>query len=363
MGWIETEIEAVGGAVDFRHFMELALYHPEHGYYAAGPRRPGRTGDYLTAPTASAWYGRVVARLLGGLADAHGPLRLVDVAAGDGSFLAAVDEAAAPGVVGEVVAVERAAPRRAELTQRLRGLGVAVVATPAEVEPALMPTVVHASELYDAVPVHRVIQRGADLCELWVEVAGGRLTWAERPAAPVVAGYFAAHGVELVAGQVAEANLAAATLHAEVLELAGSNGVALVLDYGYPARRLYAPRGRMGGSLATFRRHRVGRDPFEAPGEQDLTAHVNWDDLRRAAAPLGWSEIGLMPLAELLVRGGLEEELAARGLGPEAELTAAVVTARQEVKRLLDPDGMGSDLEALVQGAGAMGRSAAELLS
>ena len=128
----------------------------------------------------------------------------------------------------------------------------------------------------------------------------------------------------------------------------------LVLDYGYEARRLYDARGRAGGSLSTFSRHELGRDPLQAPGEVDLTAHVNWDDLRNAARGAGWTEIGLWPLAEFLIRSGLEQELESRGLGVEAELDAATVTARQEVKRLLDPEGMGSDLKMLVQANGDM---------
>ena len=87
------EIRARGGAVPFDRYMEMALYHPEHGYYTAAAPRYGRAADYLTAPTASEWYPRVVARLMRGLAGVSQPLRIVDVAAGDGSFLAGLIEA------------------------------------------------------------------------------------------------------------------------------------------------------------------------------------------------------------------------------------------------------------------------------
>ena len=110
----------------------------------------------------------------------------------------------------------------------------------------------------------------------------------------------------------------------------------------------------MARSLATFHRHELGRDPLISPGEVDLTAHVNWDDLRGAAAGASWREIGLWPLAEFLVRAGIAEELEAHGLGMDADLDAATITARQEVKRLLDPEGMGSDLKMLVQAKGEM---------
>ena len=63
--WILAAIEAAGGEIGFRRFMEQALYHPEHGYYARNPSPWGRHGDYLTAPTASSWYGDVCGRIIG----------------------------------------------------------------------------------------------------------------------------------------------------------------------------------------------------------------------------------------------------------------------------------------------------------
>jgi len=187
-----------------------------------------------------------------------------------------------------------------------------------------------------------------------VAVNSGALEWSRRPPRDEVAQYFENHGVVLEEGQIAEANLAAEPTHRDLLDSVGDDGLCLVLDYGYESSRLYQPRGRRGGSLSTFHRHELGRDPLVRPGEIDLTAHVNWDDLRNAATASGWQEIGLWPLAEFLVRSGIAEELEDRGLGMEAALDAATVIARQEVKRLLDPEGMGSDLKMLVQAKGEM---------
>ena len=368
MSWIVAEIEARGGAVPFDEFMELALYHPVHGYYSGEKPRYGRDGDFLTAPTSSAWYPRVLARLFIALAGDLKPLRFVDAASGDGSLIWELLKALGQGAgatLAEVVSVERSAAMRSRQLEHLDGAPVPVrwVDDIAGVGARSEPTVVHASELFDAQPVVRVVGRGGGLRELWVHLTGEGLGWEERPARSKVAAYFARHGVHLVEGQLAEANLGALALHRSLLGAAGTDGLALVLDYGYEARRLYDPRGRGGGSLATFRRHRVGRDPLESPGEVDLTAHVNWDDLRAAAAVEGWSEIGLWPLAEFLVRAGIGNELDARGLGMEAELDVATVTARQEVKRLLDPDGMGSDLKVLVQAKGKTEEAARSVFS
>ena len=115
--------------------------------------------------------------------------------------------------------------------------------------------------------------------------------------------------------------------------------------------------------MSTFHNHELGRDPLTLPGEVDLTAHVNWDDLRGAADQVTWREIGLWQLAEFLVRAGIADVLEEHGLGMEADLDAATITARQEVKRLLDPEGMGSDLKMLVQANGDMVDIASKALS
>ena len=368
MFWMVAEIEARGGGVAFDEFMALALYHPEHGYYSGEELRYGRGGDYLTAPTASEWYSRVVARLLTGIADHHGGLRLIDVASGDGALVAGVLGAFDVGsgeVLREVVLVERSDAMRSRQIDRFAQAQVPArwVATISELEPAPGPTVVHASELYDAQPVARVVGRRGGLQEFWVVGDGMKLDWQERPARDEVAAYFERHGVALEEGQIAEANLTAEAMHQRLLTASGDHGLCLVLDYGYEARRLYDPRGRAGGSLATFRRHRVGRDPLETPGEIDLTAHVNWGDLRSAAVAQGWAEVGLWPLAEFLVRAGLADEAEDRGMGMEADLDAATVAARQEIKRLLDPEGMGSDLKVLVQGRGEIAETARSVLN
>jgi SAM-dependent MidA family methyltransferase len=355
--WILREIRKCGGEITFRDFMELALYHPEHGYYTSGSIRWGRAGDFLTAPTASEWYGAVWGGLLTALARASGePVVLVDVAAGDGRFLASVIDALgadAGGVLARVVAVDRARVQRARAARWLADGPVPVEIAAASGVAGSRPSVVHASELYDAMPVHRVEQRSGGLIELTVIATDDALEWGSRPAAPELESYLTGHDVTLEPGQVAEINLSAERLHLALLERI-ENGIALTLDYGYSARRLYDSRGRRRGSLATYRRHALGSDPLESPGNRDLTAHVNWDDLRRAGTSCGWREIGLMPLAEFLVRSGLGDVMEARGVGIEADLDADTVAARQEIKRLLDPEGMGSDLKMLVQGRGEL---------
>jgi len=368
MTWIIDEIVARGGEVPFDEYMELVLYHPRHGYYSGDKPRYGRGGDFLTAPTASEWYAQVLTRLLTNIAADAGPVRLIDVASGDGAVTTGVLEALGPNaadILAGVVSVERSRAMRDRQCDGLPTTSVKVqwVGDVSEIGPSSQPTIVHASELFDALPVARVVGTPKSYVELWVGVRERVLEWRQRPPRDEVVEYFSHHGVVLEEGQVAEANLGAEPLHTKLLAMAGQCGLSMVLDYGYEARRLFNPRGRRGGSLSTFHNHELGRDPLSSPGEVDLTAHVNWDDLRGAAVQVTWREIGLWPLAEFLVRAGIAEELEEHGLGMEADLDAATITARQEVKRLLDPEGMGSDLKMLVQAKGEMIDTARRALS
>ncbi|NOZ95349.1 MAG: hypothetical protein GXP47_11535 [Acidobacteria bacterium] len=363
--WMAEEIARRGGAVPFRDFMELALYHPEHGYYSSPTPRYGRAGDYLTAPTASPWYARTVARLAADLASRLGPLTVADLASGDGSFLEAFLEGAAGGpapVIRRAVSIETSAALRGRQRARL-GESVEIARSLADVPPAAGPTFVHASELFDALPVHRVVQRPGGLQELWVRAGTEGLEWEERPAPAGLVDYFRSHGVRLVDGQVAEVNQAAGKLYRRFLEWAGASALVLVLDYGYAAARLYNPRGRRGGSLAVFSQHRADRDPLVEPGGRDITAHVNWDDLRRPAVAAGFREIGLWPLGVFLLHAGLPTLVDEANLGLARELDAESYAERQELKRLLDPDGMGTDLKVLVHGRGPAAEAAGELLA
>ncbi len=350
--WVDREIAKRGGALSFHDFMELALYHPRHGYYSCNRPRYGRAGDYLTAPTASGWYAAVHGRWLQELAARLGPLTVVDVASGDGSYLAALLGQETAGALERAVSVERSEALRTLQSERFAGSGtVDVFESLQEAPPPRGAALLHLSELYDALPVHRVVRREDTLCELWVTAEGGSLEWQERTAPPELTDYLLRHGVRLEVGQIAEINLHARGIHEQLMRWAGARGAAITLDYGYPAARLYDSRGRFGGSLACYREHRLGRNPLDVPGEQDITAHVNWDDLREAAGAVGWCEVGLFPLAELLVRAGLAELVEAGGLGLDAELDSDTYGRRQEIKRLLDPDGMGADLKVLVQAA------------
>jgi len=357
MTWMIEEIVARGGFVYFDEYMELALYHPVHGYYSSERPRYGRGGDFLTAPTASPWYGRVMARLFKKLAKTHGRILLADLASGDGSFLVNLLKALgkeAVGTIAKIVAVEQSPAMRRLCIEKVEplcapGISFSCVDRIDRDRPSAGLNILHASELFDALPVARILMGEEGPEELLVGIGNQELSWLRRPARPVITAYLDTHGIKLVQGQLAEVNLRAEPLYRRILAWAKSPAMAFILDYGYESRRLYDPRGKPQGSLACYFRHELSRDPLLRPGEQDLTAHINWNDLYRGASAEGWRKESLQALAAFLYHAGIGKVVEELGLGMEAELTARTVAERQELKRLLDPEGMGSDLKLLVQ--------------
>src|SRR5664280_2900519 len=329
------------GRVSFARFMELALYHPEAGYYTrprSGPGPAGRCGDFLTAPTASPVFARTIGNLVQQLATELGePVTFVELGGGEGLFLSEFLEQ-----LGERRA---AAVRRVIVTEAVAGL--------AEARWPEGPVLLFASELYDALPVHRITVQDGALAEFFVEAdEHGRLQWRlGEPSAPEIMAYLGDCGLSLAEGQVAEIRPAARALHAGNLRWCGHGGVALVLDYGHPGRRLYDPRARRGGSLVGYRGHALVEDVLADPGEVDITAHVNFDDLERGAADAGWERGVLRPLGSFLTIHGALSLLPSRVASGEP-LSPTEWGALGEVKRLLLPTGMGTDLKVLAQGRG-----------
>src|ERR1051326_9542067 len=133
-------------------------------------------------------------------------------------------------------------------------------------------------EFHDPSPSPRLVQRGEHLHELWIN---DRLDWTEREASAPYEDYFAERGVVLEDGQFADVSLEWEAFHVEVINRF-ERALLVTIDYGHPANKLFHPRARRFGTAAAYAQQRVTRDLLANPGEQDLTAHINFTDLERA---------------------------------------------------------------------------------
>lgn len=352
---IRAEIER-DGPLTFARFMEIALYDPARGYYRGTAARPGRAGDFLTAPEAHPIFGRAIARFAAAVHAALGApaeLAIREHGAGTGALArplvaTLMDGDEAPATIRYLVAEVEPARVAAVRTALADLEGVRVAADDGRPIDGL----VIANEVLDALPTHRVVQRDGRLREILVGLGpdGESLVDIEAdPSTPGLAARFADERIELRDGQRAEICLALDDWVAR----AGAGlriGVLLVIDYGHPAAELYDGRRRAAGTLATYLGHRVGDDPYRAIGRQDLTAHVDVTAVERAAAAAGLASLGSSSQAEFLTLLGAGDLLVAEQTRPGATLQS-YLEARAALVRMIDPAAMGG-FRVLVFGRG-----------
>lgn len=336
------------GPITFARFMELALYDPAGGYYRSEVARPGREGDFLTAPETHPIFGAAVSRVLSEVWERLGrpePFVLREHGAGTGVLAMAIldglerdGSALAEALRYDPIEIE---PRRVEtIAARFAGAGRDNLLIGRGSSGRPIVGVVLGNEVLDALPTHRIVMREGQLREVLVGSDGERFVDVEaRPTTLAMAARLAAEGITLAEGQRAEV---CAALDGWMAEAAAGleRGMLLLVDYGHPARELYDPVRRRDGTLRAYLRQRVHDDPYLHVGRQDLTAHVDVTAVERAASAAGLVHLGTTTQAEFLVGAGAQELLQAIQADPATSLEA-YLAVRSAVMRLLDPAAMG----------------------
>ena len=350
------------GPITFARYMALCLYHPEHGYYMQARERTGLRGDYFTSSDLHSVFARLIARQAAEMWETMGkPGRFTWVEAGAGRGLFAQDfldgaERAWPEFFTalEYVAVEPGEARRSRLRERLAAgrsspsSKVRVAPDLEEIEP--VTGCFFSNELMDAFPVSVVMRSGGRLKEIYVTAEGDTLR--EKPG-PISDSRVAAAAVARYANQLeedcrVEVCLAAADwLRAVAGKL--ERGFVVTVDYGDLAERLYTP-DRPRGTLLAYRGHAASEDFFAAPGEQDLTAHVNFSALVDAGREAGLELTGFTTQERFLM--GLGEANEFQELYDAGDTEAEKLRARLKLKRLIDPQSMGNIFKVLIQHKG-----------
>lgn len=349
---------AADGPITFARFMERALYEPGLGYYRSAEPRPGRSGDFLTAPEADPLFGAAIARQLAEIWRRLGEpdrFTVLEPGAGTGALAIAALRALAttePTLASRIrwspeeIEAHRISAFRRALTEAGSGDRMA---DPADDRPIV--GVILANEVLDALPVHRMIGRPGGPRELLVGISPGddpgtdherpsRFVESEGPLSdPRLGARLADEGIALADGQRGEICL---DIDDWVRDQAArlERGALIAIDYGYPAAELYDPVRRAGGTLRAYVRHRVHDDPFAHVGRQDLTAHVDVTAVERAAATAGLDHLGTTTQGEFLTGLGIGEMLVALQTDP-ATTIESYLGSRSAVMRMLDPAAMG----------------------
>jgi SAM-dependent MidA family methyltransferase len=352
---IRTEIAAAGGCIPFARFMELALYHPVWGYYLSPLRRPGRPGDFLTAPETHPFFGITLARQIAECwerLDRPAPFVVREYGSGIGALawdvIAGLSEEASECSAALQYRLVETNPHR--LAQSLAGFaegGLGDVVRGEEIAPGADPEpitgVVIANEVADAFAVHRLIWRDGRLREGWVVWSDDGFAEEEHDLSPQAAaadpeGMLRENGISLDEGDRIEISPAAAAWFASAARRL-QRGYAIVIDYGYPAAEIYHAH-RLAGTVRAHRGHTVSDDPFAHVGEQDLTAHVDFSAVRRAGEEAGLTFAGQTTQGAFLASLEMGDLLVALGKDPQTALPD-YLAAQAAILRLIDPGGMG----------------------
>jgi SAM-dependent MidA family methyltransferase len=348
---IRGEIEsAPDQRITFARYMELALYHSKHGYYLAAERRPGRPGDFLTAPEATPYFGLTLARQIVECWDRLGrpePFVVREYGAGIGGLaydiIAGISsEAPECAAVLEYRLIEPNPHRLAQALDAMEQVGLRGVVT-AENAATLEPItgIVLANEVADAFPVHRLVMRDGRFQERYVVWRNGWLAEeVGEPSEPArhAAERLANEGITVPDGAAVDVSPAAADWFTTVAE-GLRRGYAIIIDYGYPARELYQAH-RLEGTVRGYHEHAVTDDPFQRVGDQDLTAHVDFTALQSAGEAAGMTLAGFTTQGAFLASLRLGDLLLQLQREPGTTLPD-YLAAQAAVLRLIDPGGLG----------------------
>lgn len=355
--------------ITFAEYMELALYHPQQGYYATEAVNIGKQGDFLTSPHWGPDFGELLAaqfREIWEILKKPNPFTIVEMGAGQGilaanilSYLEKQDEELWQAL--EYVIIEKSAAMQAEQKQRLNTDKVRW-RTWDEIEEKSLTGCFFSNELIDAFPVHQVVIEEKELKEIYVSYkplednGKSEIKFVETSgelSTQKITEYFQLLGIDLLSDSYSdryrtEVNLAALDWQDTVAQKL-EKGYIFTIDYGYKAERYYHPN-RQEGTLQCYYQHRRHNDPYWNLGRQDITAHVNFTALEKRGNLSGLKNVEFTQQGLFLMALGLGDKLSQ--LSTESGLSITEVLSRREaLHSLMDPMGLGG-FGVLVQSKG-----------
>jgi len=341
------------GPIPFSRYMWLCLYHPELGYYARNAEQFGKAGDFYTSSDVHAVFGRLLARQFDEMWRVLGcPVRIQITELGPGRGLFAQDvldwsQKTFPDFFAAThyLLVEQSPALRAKIQDTLgRHVDAGKASVVATLSPANdVPVILFANEFVDALPVEILSDHGM----LRIELRDGKLVEGWEPVPTQLREFLERYSVLPVTGERLEAPLLAQSCMAEAARTI-RQGFLVAIDYGYTQREQI--EGRHRGTLMTYRRHSAGVNPYEAPGEQDITAHVNFTALADAANAQGMEVQPLLTQSQFLMGIGEGNQFA--DAFAECRLPQERAKVALQLKHLVTPAGVGESFHVLLASRG-----------
>jgi SAM-dependent MidA family methyltransferase len=345
------------GPITFRDWMDAALYDETEGYYCRSDRtRWGRAGDYRTSPERTPLFSATFARYFAKLYEQLGaPSKwtILEAGAGGGHFargLLTTLKNQYPQVfaVTRYLIDEKSSSLRSRLRESIQPFEEKVeLVSLDELQTPIKVGIIFSNELFDAMPVHRVVMRDGKLKEVCVTLDDGEeFIWIEtEPTSPRICDYFHTLDVTLSEGQFAEVNLAAGDwLRNAAAKL--ERGYVLTVDYGAESNELYDFHQRPDGTLRAFQRHRFADTVLSQPGMQDITTTINWTHIKQEAIKCGLENVRFERQDRFLIEEGVLDQLAE--MTGEGSRNAEAILLRTEARELVLPSGMSASFQVLL---------------
>jgi SAM-dependent MidA family methyltransferase len=370
---IEQEIRN-HGPISFSRYMELCLYDPVEGYYSRSSNQFGKAGDFFTSSDVHAVFGRLLARQFEEMwraLDRPPRLELLELGPGRGLFARDVldwSQKKFPDFFAALTyTLQESSPAlRAKLSENLdshisggkailpvvsQGSSVArqMAATQMHDElhrlricrslPIETPIIVFANEFFDALPVEILSSQG----KLHLAIHGDRLSEVWLPSMADELAFLDRYSVHPEVNERIEVPLAAQDW---ITDVAANihRGFLLTIDYGYTRSDQLA--GRHRGTLMAYRQHSTSSNPYEAPGEQDLTAHVNFTALSALLQQAGMTTQRLITQSQFLMGIGECNQFA--DAFEECRLSQERAKVALQLKHLISPEGLGETFQVLI---------------
>ena len=364
--YIEAEIQR-NGPIPFSRYMQLCLYGEPGsppGFYTRSQEQFGKSGDFYTSSDVHAVYGRLLARQFEQMwrtLDAPEKVTLIELGPGRGLFAADVLDWSSRKFPDFFRALRYAfVETSASLRDRLaaRFIAHSNVSIHAAVVDAFANSSDHVilfgNEFFDALPTEVLDHRG----EVRIAVDDGRFIEQFAPATPAVTDFVKKYAVQPAPHERVDAPLIAQSTMQQIAALMkNKRGYCVFIDYGYIQGEMFA--GRHLGTVTSFRKHTVSDTCYEAPGEQDITVHVNFTALADAARQHGLDPLAWVTQAQFLM--GIGEESQFAEAFEDCKLPQEHAKRALQLKHLITPEGMGESFHVLVLAANLEKEKAARL--
>jgi SAM-dependent MidA family methyltransferase len=353
---IESEIRQ-RGPIPFSRYMQICLYDPSHGYYSGNAERFGKAGDFYTSSDIHAVFGRLLARQFDEIwqaLDRPPQIEILELGPGRGLFARDVldwsNKKFHEFFAALTYTLQESSPAlRAKLRDNLRehiGTGKATVPEERPTGPCRTlapetPLIIFANEFFDALPVEILGTAG----KLHIALENDRLHETWLPPLAEELEFLDRYGVHPEPGERIEVPILAQNWIRQIAHsIPCGLLLVIVIDYGYTRNQQLA--GRYRGTLMAYRHHSASPDPYQAPGEQDLTAHVNFTALAAACEQAGMQRQKLLTQSQFLMGIGERNQFA--DAFEDCRIPQERAKVALQLKHLVTPVGMGENFQVLI---------------